>query len=329
MTAARVLVTGGSGFIGTNFVQRCLDAGRAVLNADIRPPRNTDHRGVWRELDFTDPPAVQATVEEFDPTHIVHLAARTDLRGADVPSYAVNYVGTEAVIGAARGRSALERVVFASTRLVCRIGYIPRADDDYCATTPYGESKIAAERAIRASGLDVPWVIVRPTSIWGPWFEVPYRTFFDAVRAGRYVHPGDRQIYKSFGYVGNSVHQIDALLHSAPELVHGRTLYLADAPPIEVRDMANRIRREFGAGPVRTAPVPLLRAIAKAGDVAKAVGWREPPLTSFRLANLLTEMLFDLAPLHDITGPPPHSLDEGIHETVRWMQTPQALESAA
>lgn len=317
----RVLVTGGSGFMGTNLLQHYLDAGMTVLNVDKRPPRQEAHRHVWHEADCMSLRELGGVFSEFEPTHVVHLAARTDLRGRAVSDYAVNYLGTRGVIQAARQSAPLRRIVFASTRLVCRIGYLPRADDDYQATTPYGESKIMAERAIRAARLDVPWVIVRPTSIWGPWFELPYRAFFDAVRRGSYVHPRGRQIKKSFGYVGNSVHQIDGVLRCDPELVNERTLYLADDPPIEVFDMARRISREFDAPSVRTLPVAVLRALARVGDGARKAGWSEPPLTSFRLNNLLTEMIFDLSPLNHVAGPPPYDLTAGIQATVSWIRS--------
>jgi nucleoside-diphosphate-sugar epimerase len=267
-------------------------------------------------------------IEEFDPTHLVHLAARTDLSGTTVSEYAVNHIGTQAVIEGTRARAALQRIVFASTRLVCRIGYTPRDDEDYQATTPYGNSKIIAERAIRESELDIPWVIVRPTSIWGPWFEAPYRTFFDAIRQGRYVHPRGQRIRKSFGFVGNSVHQLDALLRCDSALVDGRTLYLADDSPIEVLEMANLIRREFDAPPVRGVPVGVLQAIAKGGDLAQRLGWDDPPLTSFRLHNLLSEMVYDVTPLREIAGPLPYDLETAIATTVRWMKKPGATQTA-
>lgn len=320
MAGERILITGGSGFIGINLVQRYKDAGVEVLNADTRAPRHTGQRDVWRSVDILDTEAVREIVETFDPTHIVHLAARTDLRGNTLEDYRANHVGTRSVIDAARGRSTLKRLAFASSRLVCKIDYVPTHEEDYFATTPYGQSKVEMEKAIRAAGLDVPWVIFRPTSIWGPWFEVPYRTFFDAVRAGRYVHPRGRRVLKSFGYVGNSVHQIDALLHAPVEAVHGRTLYLGDDPPIEVLDLAGLIRHAFDAPPVRSVPLGVLRVGAKAGDLARRAGMAEPPLTSFRLDNLLTQMVLDVGPLHEISGPSPVALDEAVRRTVSWMR---------
>ena len=184
-----------------------------------------------------------------------HLAARTDLGGATLADYAANTRGVENLIDAASSSATIRRVMFASSRLVCKIGYQPAADDDYCPSTVYGESKAIGERVVRARAASAAWdwIIVRPTSIWGPWFGVPYRVFFDAVARGRYVHPRGRRIAKSFGYVGNTVHQLLALASAPSADLHARTLYLADYPPIDVlagtgdsgRDGRRRCGREI------------------------------------------------------------------------------------
>ena len=77
-------------------------------------------------------------------------------------------------------------IAYGVTPEAIRIGYQPDSDTDYCPTTAYGASKALGEEAVRAAQLDVPWVIVRPTSIWGPWFDIPYRTFFDSIQHGRF-----------------------------------------------------------------------------------------------------------------------------------------------
>jgi hypothetical protein len=104
------------------------------------------------------------------------------------------------------------------------------------------------------------------------------------------------------------------------EDVQGRTMYMADYPPLEVRRWAETIRRELGARPVREVPLGVLRAGARAGDLARKAGWAEPPLTSFRLDNLLTNMVYDTAPMQEIVGALPYSADEGVRITVEWMR---------
>jgi GlcNAc-P-P-Und epimerase len=316
----RVLITGGSGFIGTNLVDFFTCAGAVVLNVDHSPPKKPEHSPHWRGVDLLKHDALRTTVEDFAPTHVLHFAARTDLNGRDVSKYAANVEGVTNLLAALSRVQSIERVVFASSRMVCRIGYQPRDEADYCPNTVYGQSKVEAERIIRAARLNVPWVIVRPTSIWGPWFEAPYKQFFLSIARGRYFHVGENSVRKSFGYVGNLVHQVDRLLTAPEELFDRKVLYLADYLPLEVRDWAERIRREAGERPIRTIPYRVAKTAALVGDAVERTGWKRVPLTSFRLDNLLTEMVYDTRPLEEIVGPLPYSLDEGTARTVAWLR---------
>jgi GlcNAc-P-P-Und epimerase len=316
----RVLVTGGSGFIGTNLIDFYGSAATAVMSLDHAPPKKPAHRPYWRNIDLLDRGALRAAVEDFAPTHIVHMAARTDLLGRDVSDYPANVEGVKNILDALAGTPSVERVVFASSRMVCKIGYQPQDETDYRPTTAYGQSKVETERIIRAARLQVPWVIVRPTSIWGPWFDVPYKDFFLSIARGRYFHVGRRKVRKSFGYVGNLVHQVDQLLSAPAEGFDRKTIYLADYPPIEVHDWGDRIRREVGAPAIRTMPYLAAKAAALGGDALAQAGWRRVPLTSFRLDNLLTEMIYDTSPLEEIVGPLRYSLDEGTATTVAWLR---------
>ena len=315
----RVLVTGGSGFIGTNLIERLLESEISVKNVDTAIPANPDHGPMWEPVDINDRDALIAAVTDFDPTHVFHLAARTDLGGATVADYVTNTQGTAHLIEALARLEEPPVLLVASTRMVCRIGYRPSADDDYCPPNAYGQSKVETERILHTSGYPGTWLVVRPTSIWGPWFGVPYRDFFLTVAKGRYRHPARQRMRKSFGYVENTVHQLIELAGSCPETVHGRTFYVADYEPIEVFDWATRIHQATGGPPIRTVPLGVLKGVATGGDLLKRVGWREPPLTSFRLANLLTEMVHDLEPVRAVAPDLPVSLDDGVSRTAAWL----------
>lgn len=317
----RVLVTGGSGFIGTNVVAHCLARGDDVVNLDLGVPRCADHRHLWEAVDLRDPVGVRRAVRRCAPTHVVHLGARTDLAGGHVDDYAANTTGTEVLLDALGPASDLRRAVLASSMLVCRNGYTPTSAHDYCPTTAYGESKQRMEEIVRQwqpSG--VGWVLVRPTSIWGPWFGEPYRSFFETVLRGRYVHPGSKRVDKALGYVGNTVAQIDALLDDRSGRLDGSTVYLCDHPPYSIAEWADTIARLAGRRRPPVVPVVLFRAAARVGDVLQRSGRvAAPPITSFRLENMLTGSSFSTEDLDALTGPLPFTMESGVRATLAWL----------
>lgn len=316
----RVLVTGGSGFIGTNLVEHFHARGDDVINIDIARPRNPNHDAHWRHVDIMDMRALKTATESFSPHVVFHMAARTDLAGNDIEDYSANVEGVRNVIEALSALPELQRTIFASSMLVCKLGYRPHDDHDYNPSTVYGASKVAGERLVRLLGGRLPWTLVRPTSLWGPWFDIPYRKFFDAVRSGWYMHPKGVVVRRSYGFVLNSMIQLETLAFADIPLVHGKTFYLADYQPVELRAWAESIREAFDARRINESPIWLLRAAATAGDALSIMGMKNPPLTSFRLANLTTEAVMDTAPLEIVCRSVPYGIREGVSITADWMK---------
>lgn len=322
MNHRRVAITGGSGFVGTNLVEYFSQRGWEVRNFDIAPPRNSNHLSYWANVDILQKKHLIAETQKFQPTVLLHFAARTDLdEKQNLAGYATNIEGVSNVIEAIQSTDTIQRVVFASSQLVCELGYRPENEYDYRPSTLYGQSKVLTEKIIRtARNLNVTWTIIRPTSLWGPWFDVPYKNYFLAIARNRYVHPGGTRTLKQWGFVGNSVFQVAHLVQASGEQVHKRTFYLADYQPVELREFANKVQATVGASPIRTIPVSILKTAALLGDAAALIGWEKPPLTSFRYHNMITMETQDLTPLQEVTGPLPYSLDQGIEMTVQWLR---------
>jgi hypothetical protein len=136
---------------------------------------------------------------------------------------------------------------------------------------------------------------------------------------GYYRHPGTAGVVKALGFVGNCVWQLYRLLIASSQATAGQTFYLADYQRVTTREWADAIGRELGVAPVRSLPLPAMKAVALAGDVAHALGFHNPPLTRFRLQNMLTPSWFDLSPIESISGPLPFTMEQGVQATLGWL----------
>ena len=297
------------------------------MNLDLLAPRNIKHEKFWVQSDIRQKQDLINKVVDFNPQYIVHLAARTDLDGKNSADYAANIDGVQNLIDACIKLNNLKRIGFASSRLVCRIGYTPKNENDVCPTTEYGKSKVLGEKLVRDSSADLPeWFIFRPTSIWGPWFDIPYKTFFINVYKNRYVHPANLTIKKSFGYVGNSAYQIEKLLRTKSHAHHYKTIFLCDYQPLEVKKWADQIAQGMGKPKVKSMPVAFLRTAALLGDILKKLGYANPPLTCFRLDNLMTDMIYNTRLLEDVCGELPFSIEQGTSLTINWLKSRKIIK---
>ena len=318
----KILITGGSGFIGQNPQMYFLSKGFSnIINFDIVSPLIGSLNSYWIKCDICNYELLKDKVLSFQPDYIVHLAARTDLYGKSVEDYLANTIGVANLMNVISDLPNLKKIVITSSMLVCHTGYFPKSHFDYSPTTFYGESKVITEINVWNNEPPCDWAIIRPTSIWGPWFKEPYRNFFDMVMRHRYFHIGHKGCTKTYGYVGNAVYQIEQILFNTTTDKNNKIFYIGDKPATNIEEWANEIAAELNYKIVRM-PLWLLRMAAWTGDCLKLVGVHFP-MTSFRLKNMTTDNIINLSNTYAIAPRPPYTRSEGIKETLNWMRENQ------
>lgn len=183
----KVLVTGGSGFLGINLIRflrtKGVDEIRVLDIADFDYPEKTEPWLKFTKGDVRDIPAVERITEGCDV--VVHCAAALPLY-SERDIYTTEVDGTKNVLNAAR-KFNLDRYVQISSTAVYGV---PKKhpiceSDPMVGVGPYGHAKIEAEeacRAARAEGYCVP--IIRPKSFVGPERLGVFALFYDWAYTG-------------------------------------------------------------------------------------------------------------------------------------------------
>lgn len=314
----KILLTGASGFIGTNLLEDLVSKGYKVLNIDHKEPKISARKNVWAKVDITDYDSFERACLDFNPDYLIHLAARTDLDGKTLEDYDANITGVENLMKIVHKLPNLKKVIITSSKFVTRNGYQIKNQHDYCPHTKYGESKVETEIRVWGNEPQCDWCIIRPTSIWGPWFGVPYRNFFDIVMKRMYFHIGNIKCHKTYGYIGNSMYQIEQLLFTETSDENNKVFYIGDEPPYEINEWADEIAAELGFK-VPTMPVWFVKCLAKFGDFL-GLFHIHFPMQSFRYGNMTNDGTNDMTNTYAIAPEMPYTRLEGVKATLAWMR---------
>jgi UDP-glucose 4-epimerase len=245
----RVVVTGASGFIGSNLV-RCLEAkGHRVCRAG----RQTAHEP-W---------------EGFEA--LVHLANIAHTRADPAALWRINVEGTLATARKAVA-AGIRRFVFMSS--------VKAAGE---AGDRYGRAKLAAEtdlaRLGREAGLEI--VVLRPPLVYGPGVKANFLSLMRALHRGWPLPFASIANRRSLIYVGNLS---DAVLQALTRAEGaGQTYFVADGAPVSTPELCRALGRALGRPARLFAFPPALLPARLAGSlevddaaIRRELGWRPP-----------------------------------------------------
>lgn len=326
----RVLVTGGTGFIGRHVGATLLRRGHAVRLMGRDLARAAALQAAGAELvyaDLRDGAAVVAACEGVDA--ICHAGALSAPWGRRADFLAVNLGGTANVLAGCR-RHGVGRLVAISSPAVVFAGrdVVAAAENTPYPrrfSSHYALSKKLAEELVRGAP-DVPAVILRPKAVFGPGDEALLPRLVAAARAGRLPRIGHGRNLVDLTYVDNVVHAVELTLTTERAL--GHTYTITNGEHVPLWELLRSVLERLGV-PARLRPLPLGLMLVVAGlmEARAAVTGREPLLTRYTVAILARTQTYDIsAARRDLGYAPLVSVTEGVERTLAALGAPAAVE---
>ena len=330
----KVLVTGGTGFVGSHLVRRLLGRGHEVISLDKNPGLFDD------ELRDGGATLVSGSVTNPDDVHramagctlVYHLASPFgDILQPDDAYWDIEVNGTRNVLDAAE-RHGVPRVVHCSTQGVHGIIERPPGDEEspiaprdyYCYTKAEGE-RVCQEFIAR--GMDV--VILRPTSVYGPGDIRGWLKLYRMVSRGWFLMVGDGETLNHPVYVENLVDAFE--LAAQNPAARGRVYLAGDEEPVTLTELVRKVSSVLGSE-LRIVRFPwydLAWMGATAIEVVSKKIGAKPPIFRRRLSWFKTNRAFRIDRAREELGYHPRvRLTDGLARTAHWYRRAGYLNAA-
>jgi len=261
-----ILVTGGAGFIGSNFVEHIfhthqdwkiivIDALTYAANIENIPEeiRNSERFEFWYG-DINNIDLVSDLVKRSDM--VVHLAAETHVARSLYTQrefFVTDVLGTQSVVNAVLKHSdRIERFIHISTSEVYGTALREPMDEEHPLnpTTPYAGAKAGADRLVYSyiTAFDIPGVIIRPFNNYGPrqHLEKVIPRFITSCILGEplTIH-GDGSARRDWIYVKDTAKAIELALMAPLERIKGEVINIGTGRSLSVMEIAEKILKHF------------------------------------------------------------------------------------
>lgn len=294
-----LLVTGGAGFIGSNFVHYImnkypeykilvLDAltyAGSVNNLPIEFRGNASSRGEFWYGNVTNANLVESLVSRSDA--VIHFAAETHVTRSIYDNalfFYTDVIGTQTIANAVcKYQDRIERFIHISTSEVYGTAETERMSEDHPLNpaSPYAAAKAGADRLVFSYWYTykIPAVIIRPFNNYGPrqHLEKAVPRFITSVLLNEDLHiHGDGSAARDFIYVEDTCAAISAVLH-ASEGVIGEVFNVGSSVDRTIKSVAEDVVNKMGSGNmtnIGNRPGQVFRHTADISKINKVLGWK-------------------------------------------------------
>ena len=323
----KILVTGASGFIGSFIVEEALRQGMETWAA-VRPSSSRkylqDERIHFINLNLSSKEELISQLDGHEFDYVVHAAGATKCLHVD-DFYRVNTEGTKNLADAIIAlKMPIKRFVFVSSLSI--FGAIREKQpyqeitehDTTKPNTAYGKSKLKAERYLDSLGIGFPYIILRPTGVYGPR-EKDYFLMAKSIKQHIDFSVGFKRQDITFVYVQDVVQAVFLALNHGK---NGRNYFISYGEVSQSETFSDLHHHELGDTWLLRikAPIWVLRLVTFFGEYIGRMTGKMSALNNDKY-NILKQRNWrcDIEPAVDELGfHPRYKLKQGVKLAVEW-----------
>ncbi len=309
-----VLITGGSGFIGTRLTEDLIQNGHTVNIYDKIISKKYPELTIIG--DVRDKKALTKACKNIDI--IYNLAAEHADNVTPLSLYdEVNVGGAENVVVAAKA-NGIKKIIFTSSVAIYGL------DKGECYETlepdpfnEYGRSKLKAEKVfLQWQAEEHTLIMLRPSAVFGETNKGNIYNLLKQVHSGKFLMLDKGKNKKSIGYVGN----ISALLAYLAENKSGLEIYnFSDKPDMTAREMVDFIQKTLGREKkISSIPYALGLAGGYVFDLLSLITGKKFAVSSIRIKKFVADTAINTDRLQNSGFKPPYSFEEGLKRTIEY-----------
>ncbi len=324
----RILVTGASGFIGSGLAAELARLGHDVC-ALMRPSASNEFlKGVQYTRLSGDLRDLETLEKACQNTEVVfHLAGLTAAKDRE-EYFKFNAEGTKNLAQAALKSGTVKKFIYVSSLAAAGpcVGLSPKTETDPDhPVSMYGESKLRGELYLEELKGQLPYLIIRPSSVYGPRDKNVFMFFKSIQKQWMPLTPAKTitgHKYYSFIHVDDLIQSLICTLSAPDELFQtGEHFYVSDGQIYTYDRVLSMIADEMKVKPIRVKiPGILVSGLAAAGTLTGRVLKKSLPFNLDKLKELTPDYwICSSQKAFDRLGyKPKYTMESGIPQTLAW-----------
>lgn len=317
----KILVTGATGFVGSNIIEALLKQGHQV-KALVRKTSNIkrlEQKNV--EVIYGDilkPETLVAATKDIDT--IIHAAGVLGEFHTTLDTLRLIHVeGARKLLESARDNKVNRFILISTIAAVGAVKYIADEKATPEPKTPYDKAKCEGEKLVKqfCRKEKIDYTIIRPGFVYGSYGMGKKAKLFQLIQNQNFFIIGDGRNLVSFVYAENLAQGILLALNNSKAI--NNTYIISDRRPYEMNEFINTIAYQLNVRKPLHIPKLIAYIISIILELIALINKKEPLLSRERINNLTSSFGFSIKKAQqELAYNPKIDLEEGIAKTIAW-----------